>query len=586
MNILSRIDSPKDIKALGKEELVMLSNEVRDAIIHKVSVVGGHVGSNLGIVEMSVALHYVFDSPKDKIVFDVSHQCYAHKILTGRKEAFLDELKYTSVTGFTNPKESEHDIFAIGHTSTSVSLACGLAKARDVTHQKESIVAVIGDGSLSGGEAFEGLNNAAELTSNLIIIVNDNDMSIAENHGGIYQNLKLLRDSEGEASNNLFKAIGLDYYFVKDGHNLEELISMFQKVKELNHPVVVHVCTEKGKGLSFAQEEKEKWHYRAPFDKVSGQLKQTTSQETYAQITTKYLNDKMQQDESLVVISAATPTIGGYDEKLRSNLQQYTDVGIAEAHAIAYASGICRNGGKAVLSINSSFVQRAYDQISQDMALNNTSGVILVFNGGIQRADQTHLGIFDIPLISNIPNIEYLAPTNKEEYLAMLDWAVDQNECPIAIRVPLKNVVSKSDVSYSSLDEIKKYQTIVEGKEVAILALGGFFQHGENVCASLKEKYNIEATLINPQSITTLDQPTLDALKKNHQIVVTLEDGCLAGGFGEKIARYYGPSEMKVINFGAKKEFYDRTPIEELYARNHLSVDAIVNDIYKVYTQE
>ena len=578
-NILNKINTPDDVKKLNTAELKELASEIREALLRKVSTKGGHFGPNLGMVEATIAMHYVFNSPVDKIVYDVSHQSYPHKMLTGRKNAFTNPKEYHSVTGYTSQHESEHDFFTIGHTSTSVSLACGLAKARDVKGEKGNVIAVIGDGSLSGGEAYEGLNNAAELGNNMIIVVNDNDMSIAENHGGLYKNLKLLRETKGQAENNFFKTLGLDYVFV-DGHDIEALIETFSKVKDIDHPIVVHMYTIKGKGYDKAVENKEPFHYTMPFDLETGKLLGDFSAETYISILSNFLEENARRDKKVVGITAATPSFMGLNSLRTPEFKdQYIDVGIAEEHAIALASGMASQGAKPVAVFMSSFIQRTYDQLSQDLAINNNPALIVVNAGGISGADVTHLGLFDIPLISNIPNIVYLAPTSKEEYLAMLQWGLDQQEQPVVVRTPSAEVVSTGEKIEPDFSKLNTYKKVAQGNKVAIIGLGAFFKLGQEVKKHLKETTGIDATLINPRFITGLDENMLNSLVEDHEVVITLEDGLLNGGFGEKIARFYGDKDVKVLNFGATKEFTDSVPVEELYTRYHLTKELIVDDI-------
>ena len=584
LEVLNKINEPKDLNSLSKEELEKLSKEIREILLKKLSIHGGHFGPNFGMVETIIAMHYVFESPKDKFVFDVSHQSYPHKILTGRKDAFIYEEKYDEVTGYTNPNESEHDLFNVGHTSTSISLASGLVKARDLKGENYNVVAVIGDGSLSGGEALEGLDFAGEQQSNFIIIVNDNDMSIAENHGGLYKNLKQLRETNGTCECNLFKAMGLDYVYVKEGNKLEELIKTLSKVKDIDHPIVVHINTQKGKGYKLAEENKENWHWTMPFDIETGKSKFTFDGEDYGDLTGKYLLEKMKKDPKVVAIVAGVPKNIGFTKDRRIEAgKQFVDVGIAEEHAVALASGIAKNGGKPIFATYSSFMQRTYDQISQDLCINNNPATILV-NGASAYGmnDVTHLGIYDIPMISNIPNIVYLAPTSKEEYFAMLDWSIEQTEHPVAIRIPANGVIAderKVDTDYSN---INKFKVEEKGEKVAILALGDFYQLGEEVSKELKEKLNINATLINPRYITGLDKELLEELKANHDIVITLEDGILQGGFGEKIASFYGDSDIKVKNYGIEKAFYDRYDVNELLKANRITKEQITEDVEKM----
>ncbi len=578
--ILDKVNFPKDLKILSSHDLNILADEMRELIIKKVNTTGGHMGPNLGIIETTIALHYVFNSPVDKIVFDVSHQCYPHKILTGRKDGFTDPDKYLKYTGYTAPEESEHDLFKVGHTSTSVSLATGLAQARDLAGRKENVIALIGDGSLSGGEALEGLDNASVLGSNIIIILNDNDMSIAENHGGLYKNLQELKDSNGKCECNFFKSMGFDYRYVEEGNNIQKLIEVFNEVKDIDHPIVVHLHTLKGKGLAVAEENKEAFHWIMPG--ILDRKEETTAQpaENYFSVTTDYILSKAKKDKSVMAISPATPGAYGFTPEFREKLgKQYLDVGIAEEHAIAMVSAMAKYGAKPILAVLSSFIQRTYDQLSQDLCLNNSPATILVYWGAISNADATHLCSFDIPLISNIPNMVYLAPTNKEEYLKMLDWSVEQKDYPVAIRVPFGELVStgiEDDTDYSI---INKFKVEEQGTDVAILGLGNFFNLAIQVKEELKNKTGINATLINPRFITGIDEELLNNLKENHKVVITLEDGQLDGGFGEKISRFFGNSDIKVLNFGGKKEFTDRVPLDELYKRYHLTKELIVEDI-------
>lgn len=578
---IEKINQPTDVKNLNSEQLHILSDEMRQALLQKLSKHGGHFGPNLGMVEATIALHYVFNSPTDKIVYDVSHQSYPHKMLTGRKDAFLYEDKYDDVSGYSNPDESDHDFFTIGHTSTSVSLACGLAKGRDLKGDSENIIVVIGDGSLSGGEALEGLDFASELNSNLIIVVNDNDMSIAENHGGLYKNLKQLRDTDGKSECNLFKSMGLDYVFVKDGNDIDSLITAFEQVKDSTYPVVVHICTQKGKGYKIAEENKENWHYCGPFNLETG--KSDMSQdggEDYSSMTADILLKKMKEDKTVVGITSATPTVFGFTEDKRKEAgSQFVDVGIAEETAVALASGIAKSGGKPVYGVYSTFIQRTYDQLSQDLCINNSPATILVYWASVYGMnDVTHLGIYDIPMMSNIPNLVYLAPTTKEEYLAMLDWSIEQNDHPVAIRVPI-SVVSGGKKVTKDFSKLNEYEVTQNGSKIAIVALGSFYSVGAKTAEIIENKTGVKPTLINPIYITGTDDKLLEQLKENHDIVITVEDGVLDGGFGEKIARFYGNSDIKVLNYGLKKEFLDRYNPEEIVKANRLTPEQIAEDV-------
>ena len=578
---IENINGPEDVKKLSEDQLNVLAEEIRDALLKKLSKHGGHFGPNFGMVEATIAMHYVFESPKDKIVYDVSHQSYPHKMLTGRKDAFLYEEHYDDVSGYSNPEESEHDHFTIGHTSTSISLALGLAKARDLKEENGNVIAVIGDGSLSGGEALEGLDYAAELGGNLIIVVNDNDMSIAENHGGLYDNLKELRDTNGEAECNLFKAMGLDYIYVKEGNKVADLIEAFKRVKDTKKVVVVHINTQKGKGYKLAEEHKEEWHYCAPFDVETGNPLDSFDGEDFSSVTAQYLLKKMKEDKKVVAITSATPTVMGFTEDKRKEAgKQFIDVGIAEETAMAMAAGIAAGGGKPVYGVYSTFVQRTYDQITQDLCIDSNAATIVTFWGSVYGMnDVTHLGLQDIPMMSNIPNLVYLAPTTKEEYLAMLDWSIDQDQYPVAIKLPGGEMISDGKKITKDFSQLNKYEVTEKGSKVAVIGLGTFYNMGCEVAKAVEEKTGTKATVINPYYITGIDEVLLEDLKKDHDVVITLEDGFLEGGFGEKIARFYGDSDVKVLNYGVKKELLDRYDIEELLKKNHLTVQQIVGDL-------
>ena len=576
---IEKINGPEDVKKLNIEEMTALAEEMRHALLKRASIHGGHFGPNFGMVEAIIALHYVFESPKDKMVFDVSHQTYPHKMLTGRKDAYLYEEHYDDVTGYSCPQESEHDHFTVGHTSTSVSLACGLAKARDLRGESANVIAIIGDGSLSGGEALEGMDFAAELDSNMIIVVNDNDMSIAENHGGLYSNLKLLRETNGQAECNLFKAMGLDYVYVDHGNDLRELIGAFKQVKDSKKPVVVHINTLKGKGYKPAEEHKEEWHWHLPFDIETGKS-HFPEVEDYSSVTCEYLIEKMKQDPTVVAITSGTPTILGFtQEKRKQSGRQFVDVGIAEETAVALASGIAKGGGKPVYGVYSSFIQRTYDQISQDLCIDGNPATIVVYTGSVfGMTDVTHLGLQDIPMLSNIPGLVYLAPTTKEEYLSMLDWSVEQKEMPVAIKLPGGDMISDGREVKKDWSQLNTYEVTEKGSKIALIGLGTFYFLALQT-AEMLEKKGIHATVINPYYITGLDEGLLEKLKADHDTVVTLEDGILNGGFGEKIARFYGSSDMKVYNYGLKKEFLDRYDVNEVLKENHLTAEQIVNDV-------
>lgn len=578
---IENINSPADVKKLNIMQLNVLAEEMRHALLTRASRHGGHFGPNFGMVEAIIAMHYVFDSPKDKIVFDVSHQCYPHKMLTGRKDAYLYEEHYDDVSGYTNPDESEHDFFTVGHTSTSISLACGLAKARDLNGEDGNVIAVIGDGSLSGGEALEGLDFASELNGNMIIVANDNDMSIAENHGGLYANLKLLRETNGQAECNLFKAMNLDYIYVDKGNDIASLIEAFEKVKDTKKAVVIHINTLKGKGYAPAEQNKEKWHWHMPFDIATGESLFKGGEPDFADASLEYLLRKMDEDKSVVAITAGTPTVMGFTADMRAKAgKQFVDVGIAEETAVALASGIAANGGKPVFGVYSSFIQRAYDQITQDVCINGNAVTFAVFAGSVYGMnDVTHLGLQDIPMLNSIPGLIYLAPVTKEDYIAMLDWSLTQNEYPVAIKVPGGRMISTGVPVTKDFSKLDTYEITKKGSRVAILGLGTFYETAVKAANILKTSLGIDATVINPYYISGIDANTLNELKKDHAVVATLEDGYLEGGFGAKIAAYYGSSDMKVLNFGIKKEFIDRYDASEVLKDNHLTPEQIAEDI-------
>ena len=578
---IENINSPADVKKLNIMQLNVLAEEMRHALLTRASKHGGHFGPNFGMVEAIISMHYVFDSPTDKIVFDVSHQCYPHKILTGRKDAYLYEEHYDDVSGYTNPHESEHDFFTVGHTSTSISLACGLAKARDLNGEDGNVIAVIGDGSLSGGEALEGLDFASELNSNMIIVANDNDMSIAENHGGLYANLKLLRETNGQAECNLFKAMNLDYIYVDNGNDIASLIEAFEKVKDTKKAVVVHINTLKGKGYAPAEQNKEQWHWHMPFDIATGESLFKGGEPDFSDASLVYLLKKMDEDKSVVAITAGTPTVMGFTADMRAKAgKQFVDVGIAEETAVALASGIAANGGKPVFGVYSSFIQRAYDQITQDVCINGNAVTFAVFAGSVYGMnDVTHLGLQDIPMLNSIPGLVYLAPVTKEDYIAMLDWSLSQNDYPVAIKVPGGRMISTGTPVTKDFSKLDTYEVTKKGSRVAILGLGTFYENAVKAADILKASHGIDATVINPYYISGIDADTLNELKKDHTVVATLEDGYLEGGFGAKIAAFYGSSDMKVLNFGIKKEFIDRYDVAEVLKDNHLTPEQIAEDI-------
>ena len=576
---LETIKSPADIKGYTAEQRRILAQEMRDALLKRASIHGGHFGPDFGIIEAIIALHTVFDSPTDKIVYDVSHQCYPHKMLTGRVEAYIDEDKYDEVSGYTNPEESPHDFFNVGHTSTSISLASGLAKARDLAGRRENVIALIGDGSMSGGEALEGLNVVGEMGTNFIIVFNDNDRSIAENHGGMYREFRRLRETNGTAPNNLFRAMGLDYRYVADGNDCEALIAAFSAVRDSEKPVVVHIATQKGKGYKFAEEDPETWHYRSAFDIETGALKHPYT-DPYQEATKAFLKEQAETNPNFVFLAAGT--MGGIvlSPADRAELSShYVDVGIAEEHAVAMASGLARGGARPIFGTYSTFFQRVYDQMAQDVAINNSPAVFLSVGASLYYMnDVTHLGFFDIPIFANIPNLVFLAPASLDEYKAVLRWSIAQTSHPVMIRMPVGGYEESPYDVRTDYSDLSTYQVVQEGAEVAIIGVGNFAALASEA-AALLEKEGIQATVVNPLFLSGLDTTLLKRLKEKHRLILTLEDGILDGGFGQKIAAYYGmDTAVRVRCYGLTKEFHDRYDATELAREHHLTAEQIAAD--------
>ncbi len=581
--VLNMIHYPEDVKKLTNEQLETLAVDVREALFNRLTKIGGHFGSNFGMVEAEIALHRVFNSPEDKFIYDVSHQAYTHKMLTGRKAGYIEDEHFAEDSGYTNPEESDHDFFNVGHTSTSISLATGLARGRDLKGGKENVVAIIGDGSLSGGMAFEGLDVAgSEIKSNLIIVLNDNEQSISENHGGIYENLAKLRRTNGACENNLFKAFGLDYIYEENGNDIQSMIKVFEKVKDIDHPIVVHIHTQKGKGYQPAEENREGWHWALPFERETGMTTLTFPEEDYTAMTGEYLLQKAKSDKDVLLISPAMPTSFALPRAERDALgDQYIDVGIAEEQAVAMAAGAAKRGVKPVVLTNMTFLQRVYDQISHDVCINNLPVTFVInytsFDG---LTDVSHLGIFGISIFSHIPNLLVLAPTSKEEYLAMLEQSIDRTDRPVLIIIP-GGLVKHND-AFSKLGDVTKYKTVEAGLDVAVLALGDFFARGEALAGELKKELGHAVTLINPRNASELDEETLESLKADHKLVVTLEDGIVDGGFGQRIAAFYGTSDVKVLNYGLKKKFYDRYDPNALIAELGMTTEQMVSKVKEI----
>ncbi len=573
--MLNKIKNPKDLQKIPAPDLPALCQEIRQALIQKISTLGGHLAPNLGVVELTTAIHYVFNAPVDKVVFDVSHQTYIHKMLTGRAQAFTDPKHYYDVNGFSNPAESPYDLFTLGHTSTALSLASGLAKARDLQKQKHRVVAIIGDGSLSGGQAYEALNNIAEQGGNIIIIVNDNAMSIAENHGGYYRNLEHLRLTNGQAPDNFFRAIGLNYLYEPNGNDVQALIKTLNQVKDCTTPTVIHVHTIKGCGYTPAVENPTAFHYTAPFDVATG-TRANNNTPNYTQITCQYLQQRLQNDQTTVAITAATPQAFGFSTELRAKVgSQFVDVGIAEEHAVAYAAGLAKGGAHPIFGVQGSFLQRSFDQLHQDLALDNNPATLLVFGDHVHgMGGATHNGFYDIVQLGNIPNLIYLAPISKQSYLQMLDWSIEQNQHSVAIRVPDQVIDDPLPLKKFTLNA----RVMILGKDIAIIAVGSTFPLAQQVVTTL-QTHNITPTLIDPVSVSQLDEKLLNSLAKNHHLVVTLEEGALNGGFGQKVAAYFGDQNIKVHNFGFTKGLTHDFEPNAFLKQNGLTVKNITDYI-------
>lgn len=634
--ILSSIHTPADVHALSAQQLRDLCLEIRATLLDYGKQHGGHIGSNLGVVELTVALHRVFDSPRDRFIFDVSHQSYVHKMLTGRAEAYLDQSRFDEVTGFTNPLESEHDSFVLGHTGTSISLACGLAKTRDMQRGAAgestigNVIAIIGDGSLSSAIAFEGLNNAAEQGGNLIIIVNDNEMSIAEDFGGMYGQLAKLRTSNGMAELNLFKAFGLDYRYVEQGNDVDALVEVLNEVKDIDHPIVVHIHTTKGLGFNDETEadngsdgcnqtnpqphagQCEANHWQDPEASLGKPL---DARKYYGEMAMASLERRFDNEPGLVVISPATPGSNGITRDFRERAgAHYVDTGITEEHAAAFAAGIARAGGRPVLATSATFFQRTFDQLQQELALNHVPATLLIFGAGISGADNTHSGTFDMTMFANVPDVTCLAPASGEQMLDMLAWATGPSEHGVvAIRMPGEQILAlerAADMAFDPLQRAEehdpavniagacpfvRYQIVQPGRDVAILGLGNTMPLAAEITSALAENDEehaaINATLVDALQYSTMDAELLTMLADGHRLVVTLEDGQLEGGWGEKVTAFYAnsnnakASHVRVLNFGASKEFTDRVPLGELNERYGLTAATIVSRIHGILNE-
>ena len=581
--ILDRVNGPADLKQLSNAELTALAAEARSLLIEKLSVTGGHVGPNLGVVELTIALHRTFNSPVDHIVWDVSHQTYTHKMLTGRKQAWTDPDHYGDVGPYTDPQESPHDYYNIGHTSTSIALADGMAVARDLRGDKENIIAVIGDGALSGGMAYEALSNAATLHSNLIVVLNDNEMSIAEDHGGLYKGLADLRATNGASEHNLFKALGLDYTYVADGNNIDALLKAFAQVKDIDHPIVVHVHTKKRLGFAPAMANEEAFHWHVPFDVQTGAALKPNTAPTYADVVLDELDRQIADGKPVVAITAAIP--GGFHLKkfAAKHPDRYFDVGIAEQQSITFAAGLAQQGARPVAFENTTFLQRAYDQMSHDLGVNKLPAVIVYSGGHVTGGDPTHQSTFDLAMLTNIPGMTVLVPTNAGELTAMLRWALTQTAGPVAIRLPGGHA---DDVAPAADFDVNKMRVLHAGSKLALLGVGSLLPLAQEVATRLKTERGIDATVIDPRRVDALtDADTLQQLA-DYDLVATFEEDSLDGGFGQKVSAYFGSSAVRTLNFGAKRRFDHKQTRAELLHEYKLTVEDATAAIEAVLTKQ
>lgn len=580
---LTDIQIPSDLRDCSISELEVIAQHIRNLIIHRTSHIGGHIGSSLGATDIIVALHHVFGLDDAQFIFDISHQSYAHKILTGRHEGFKNKDKFHTISGYSNPAESTHDAFHLGHASTSLSLACGLMIGRDLQHRTHPIIAMIGDGALSGGEAYEALNHLSTMSSQCLIIINDNEQSIAENHGGLYTHLQQLRETYGESPNNIFKALGFSYRYVDAGNSLAPLIHAIKDCKDETTPTVLHIHTTKGYGYNKAITNPESFHNPSGFDIDTGETKKRYTN-SYESIVAKQLIDALEQNKAACIVTAATP--GGFclTKDIREKLgAQYIDVGIAEEHATTLLAGIAHNGGTPILPIYSTFLQRAYDQIINDLCINNSNALILVYRASIYgNKDMTHLGFNDITMLSNMPNLMYLAPTTVEELESSIRYGVEHHNHPIAIRIPVGSPIYETSQSNTTECPVTSCNITQSGNTIAIIGVGNFYHKAVELSHAIHDAIHIFPTLVKPLCISSLDTDTLNELTKNHNIVITLEDGELEGGYGQKIASYYGKTSMNVLNYGISKQFYDRYNPEDVLQQNHLDFEHILDDIQNI----
>lgn len=619
--ILDRIQKENDIKNLTEEEINQLGDEIRQFLIESISKTGGHLASNLGVVELTMALHLCFDLPKDKIIWDVGHQSYTHKILTGRKEGFSSLRQYGGLSGFPKANESDTDCFNTGHSSTSISAGLGLAAAREITGEDYHVISVIGDGSLTGGMAYEALNNASQINKNFIIVLNDNNMSISENVGGMstylanFRTADAYRDLKANVMNSLkkvpvcgdkliesirntkssikqllipgmlFEEMGIITLGPVDGGNIKELIKVFNEAKRVDGPVLVHVMTKKGAGYEPAEKNPSRFHGAEPFDIETGKPLKKKEKSTYTDVISSVMCQLAEREPKLVGITAAMADGTGLAKFAKEYPQRFYDVGIAEQHGTTFAAGLAKAGLKPVFAVYSSFLQRAYDQVLHDVCIQNLPVVFAIDRAGLVGSDgETHQGIFDISFLSSIPNMTVMAPKNKWELADMMQYAVSF-ETPIAVRYP-------RGTAYDGLKEFRapiqlgKSETIAEGSGVALFALGSMVQTAEKVAEMLKA-HGIEATVINARFAVPFDKEKVTELAKNHKLLVTMEENVTSGGFGEHVASYVNENDLdiKVQVIAIPDAYVEHGNVDRLKEDIKIDANSVYEKVLNLYQQ-
>lgn len=616
---LEKVNYPEDLKKLDLKKLPILSDEIRKFLINAVSETGGHLSSNLGVVELTVALHYCFNCPKDKIVWDVGHQSYTHKILTGRKNEFSTLRKKDGLSGFPRIGESEYDTFSTGHSSTSIAVALGIAKARDLKRQNYNVLAVIGDGAMTGGLAYEALNNACKSNTKMVIILNDNQMSISPNVGAMSQYLSNLRTTQKYLNakddiqhklnsmpvigkpiynfldktkntvkhtimpNNVFEALGIRYIGPVDGHDITQLVHVFNRIKNLKGPVLIHVMTKKGKGYKPAEINPSVYHGVGKFDKEVGVIQSSVSPKTYSKILGEKLLLMAAYNKKICAITAAMPESTGLGQFAKTYPERFFDVGIAEEYAVTFSSGLAVSGYVPVFAVYSTFLQRAYDQILHDVCLSNLHTVFCIDRAGIVGSDgETHQGIYDISFLLSIPNLVILAPKNGKELEDMFEYAVNKLNCPVAIRYP-RGKASEVLNDVNTPIELGKSEIIYEGTDIAIVSFGAMMDVAIDVYSDLKEKgYN--PTLINARFAYPMDSECIKSLAKNHRYIYTLEDNILSGGFGEHFTMEIvnsGEKSCSVFNFAFPNAYIEQGSREQLFEKYGMDKEHILEKILK-----